>query len=375
VNKWEIAFSSEIAGRLARLAADEGATSDAVFVGAMLALLARYAGKDEVSLAVEAHGRTDVVRATLDGDPDAPALVRRAKSAMSRATPLAAPRPKHRVAGVPDADVLLVLEAPDASVTADVTVAVKAASLELRFRASRFDHAASARISEHLRALLTGMAAASGALSATPIVVGEERAWILDASNVAAVRLDEELPSVVECFERHARSNPAAAAVVDEGRELTYRQLDDAANVLCDRLRARGLDAGQRIAVYLERGADAVIAFLAILKARGTYVPIDTGYPTGRVEAILASARPRLVVTRSGLASALPAPAGDERRGAPAFSRGIRRTRSSRRARRVSPRASSSGTARSPTTCGRRSMRTASGPKTGCSRPRRSASI
>jgi amino acid adenylation domain-containing protein/thioester reductase-like protein len=307
----EIALSTAVADRLARLAADEGAPREAVFVGAVLALLARYSGKGEVSLAVQSPGRAEVVRASLDGDPDARSLVRHVESAMSSATALEGSRPKHRVAGVPDADVLVALAATDAQ--ADFTVCVKAASLELRFRAALFDDAAAARITDHLRALLAGMTT-SGPLSATSIVVGDERAWILARSNVGAVRLDEELPSVVDRFEGHVHETPAAVAVVEGGRELTYEQLDAAANALCDRLRGHGLDAGERVAVYLERGVDAVVALLAILKARGAYVPIDTGYPAGRVEAILASAAPRLVVTRSGLAPTLPVGAAEDRR-------------------------------------------------------------
>ena len=304
-------------------------------------------------------------------------------------------RPKHRVAGTVDADVV-VLTLDKADATADLTLVIEAAaSLELHFRADRFDERAISRIAGHLGALLAGMAETPGPVSAIPIVTGEERAWVLACSCVGAVRLDEPLPSVVERFEAHVRRSPAAVAVIDEDRELTYGQLDDAANALCDRLRARGVAAGDRVAVYLERGADAVVAFLAVLKARATYVPIDTAYPAGRVEAILASAAPRLVVTRVGLAPRLPNSAArgethcsvlfvdelralsrwvPERRG-PASSRRTPPTRFSRRGRRGSPRASSSVTAPWPTTRGPRSMLTTCVPRTACCKAPRWASI
>jgi nonribosomal peptide synthetase MxcG len=307
----EIAVSSEVHERISRLAADEGAPREAVFAGALLALLSRYSCVDTLSLAVRSRGRTEVVRATLDGDPDARTLVRRTASAMAAATRECAP-PKHRVAGTAAADVLLSLDEEDA--TSDVAVVVKAGSLKMCFRPGRFDESAASRITEHLRALVGGMATASGPVSAIPIVSEDERAWILARSNVAAVQIDEPLPTAVEWFEDHARNSPAAVAVVDEDRELTYQQLDDAANALCDRLRARGVGAGDRVAVYLERGADAVVAFIATLKARGTYVPIDTGYPDGRVEAILESSAPRLLLTRAALAPRLPGSVREERR-------------------------------------------------------------
>jgi serine/threonine protein kinase len=79
------------------------------------------------------------------------------------------------------------------------------------------------RITEHLRALVVGLATATGPVSAIPIVHGEERSWVLARSNATAVDLEENLPTIVECFERHARQTPDALAVVDGDRALTYR--------------------------------------------------------------------------------------------------------------------------------------------------------
>ena len=121
------------------------------------------------------------------------------------------------------------------------------------------------------------------------------------------MNLDESLPSVVECFERQAGLAPDGLALVDGSRTLTYRQLDEAASTLCQRLRAHGVGSGVNVATYLERGADAVIALLAILKAGGSYVPLDTSYPVGRLAAIMARAAPRLVVTRASAVAAIGA--------------------------------------------------------------------
>ena len=72
--------------------------------------------------------------------------------------------------------------------------------------------------------------------------------------------------------------------------------------MLSARLRARGIGSGvARVATYLERGADAIIALLAILKARGTYLrQSDTSYPAGRAGRDHGAAqRAMLVVTRA----------------------------------------------------------------------------
>ncbi len=315
-----LTFSSEIVGWLEQRADEEGAPRESIFVAAVLALLARYAGRDDVSLAIHSHGRPRWVHLRLDGEPDAWQLLGRTAIALASARrlepsaraepPASALRSEQIVPGARGGvDVVVSLEGSTEPGEADLIAVVERQSVELLFKVERFEDGAIPRIVEHLRALCVGLATATGPVSAIPIVHGEERGWVLARSNATAVDLEETLPTVVECFARHARKTPDAVAVVDGDRELTYRELDAAADRLSDGLRARGVGAGVRVATYLERGADAIIAFLGVLKARATYVPIDTSYPAGRVAAILASAAPSLIVTRASSASALGAAA------------------------------------------------------------------
>jgi len=300
-------FPPEIADRLEQLAADQAAPPQSVFVAAVMALLGRYAGREAIALAVHTQdGARRIVEVRLDGDPDTRELLRRVQIALASAAFAESVRIEHVVPGARSAvDVCVTLAVPDAFPAADLTVNVRPQSLELLFRAQQFEADAIARIAEHLRALVVGLIENTGGVSAIPLVHGAERSWLLERSNAAAVQLDEKLPSVIMCFESHVVSAPGAVAIVDGSRTLTYRELDEAASELCERLRALGVGPGVRVAVYLERGADAVIAFLAILKACGTYVPIDTSYPAGRAAAIMACAAPALVVTRASAVRAV----------------------------------------------------------------------
>ncbi|SDS88701.1 non-ribosomal peptide synthetase [Microlunatus soli] len=76
---------------------------------------------------------------------------------------------------------------------------------------------------------------------------------------------------------------PARAAVVDDDlTEISYAELDGRAEALAARLRATGIGPEDRVAVELPRGAAAITAFLAVLKAGGCYVPVDPSYPDAR---------------------------------------------------------------------------------------------
>ncbi|AUS79782.1 non-ribosomal peptide synthetase [Actinoalloteichus sp. AHMU CJ021] len=104
---------------------------------------------------------------------------------------------------------------------------------------------------------------------------------------------------VVEC--------PDAAAVVGEGVSWSYREVDARSARLAGYLVSRGVVAGSRVGVLLERGPDAVCVLLAVLRAGGAYVPVDPGYPAARVEFLLTDSGAGVVVTTAELADRVPA--------------------------------------------------------------------
>ncbi len=78
---------------------------------------------------------------------------------------------------------------------------------------------------------------------------------------------------------------------VDEGAEvLTFDALDRRANRLARLLRERGVRAGDRVAVLVDRSASTEVALLGVLKAGAAYVPLDAGYPVERLRYIVGDA-------------------------------------------------------------------------------------
>jgi amino acid adenylation domain-containing protein len=114
--------------------------------------------------------------------------------------------------------------------------------------------------------------------------------------------------SVVELFEGRVAGSPDSVALVDvDGRAVSYVELNRAANRLARYLVDRGVRPDVRVALVLERSAALVVALLAVLKAGGTYVPIDPDYPDPRVSFMFADAEPMLALTTSDLVDRLPA--------------------------------------------------------------------
>jgi amino acid adenylation domain-containing protein len=106
-------------------------------------------------------------------------------------------------------------------------------------------------------------------------------------------------------FAAQAAVTPNATALIHQGLELTYAELDRRANRLGHRLQELGVGPDVLTGVCLERSSDLVIAILAVLKAGGAYLPLDPAYPAARLGFMLQDSGAAVMISRAGLHSNL----------------------------------------------------------------------
>ncbi|KAA0920546.1 non-ribosomal peptide synthetase, partial [Streptomyces apricus] len=175
----------------------------------------------------------------------------------------------------------------------------------IEYATGLFDHSTvqsvAARYVRVLQALTADPAAPVAALDL--LEPAEHRA--LAQTNATATHIaDTTLPAL---FERQVHRQPDAVAVVFEGAELTYAQVNARANVLARELVGRGAGPGAVVALALPRSADLIVGMLGVLKSGAAYLPVDPKYPSHRLAHILAEAAPRLILTDTTTAPVLPA--------------------------------------------------------------------
>ncbi|XP_076821581.1 uncharacterized protein LOC143468326 isoform X2 [Clavelina lepadiformis] len=108
----------------------------------------------------------------------------------------------------------------------------------------------------------------------------------------------ESLGCLHEMFERQVALTPNSTAVVDdEERKMTFAELNEACDTLADNLILKGVVRESPVGIYMERCVDYVIAFIAIFKSGGAYIPLDVSYPDVLLEDIFADAKPACVIT------------------------------------------------------------------------------
>ncbi|MCE3228486.1 MAG: amino acid adenylation domain protein, partial [Bacteroidetes bacterium] len=101
-------------------------------------------------------------------------------------------------------------------------------------------------------------------------------------------------------FELQVEKTPHHEAVVFENISLTYTALNEQANKLAHYLRSQyQISSNDVVGIILTRSEKIIIAILGILKAGGTYLPVDPELPEERKSAILQNAGVKLVITES----------------------------------------------------------------------------
>lgn len=99
-------------------------------------------------------------------------------------------------------------------------------------------------------------------------------------------------------FEAQAEKQPEAVALTAVDRELTFAELNRAANNLAGALLQHGVEPEDRIAFILPRTSRVFCAMLGIMKAGCTFIPIDPEYPADRVRHILDDSGARFILVQ-----------------------------------------------------------------------------
>jgi amino acid adenylation domain-containing protein len=177
----------------------------------------------------------------------------------------------------------------------------------LQLSTDLFDAATVARMFGHMTQLLAAGAADPGLrLAELPLMPASEQEQILRTWGMGAPHRQALLP-VHERMRRQARRTPDADAVVTaDGRTLTYADLDRRAGQVARGLRSFGAGPETVIGICLDRSPEMIVALYGILGVGAAYLPLDPKLPRERLAALLADAGAPFVLTRRGLADALP---------------------------------------------------------------------
>ncbi len=112
--------------------------------------------------------------------------------------------------------------------------------------------------------------------------------------------------NLASSLERRAAEAPAHPAIVFEGRRIGYGELEASASRLAHALRAHGVAAGDRVALFLPNVPEYLVAYYAAQKLGAVTVSINAIFRTAEVEYLLVDSGAKVVFTTGELAQFVP---------------------------------------------------------------------
>ncbi len=172
-------------------------------------------------------------------------------------------------------------------------------SLELVFDAHLFSTRMMRAAMDQLKTLIEGFIAQPDARpSELNMLTETEQRWLGEQNRACAAENPERCAH--ELFEDQVRRTPGNVALDGPGGSISYDELNQRANRLAWYLREAGMRAEALIAIAMEPSAETIVAILAVLKAGAAFLPLDPSFPEQRLEAMIADARPKLVLRDGG---------------------------------------------------------------------------
>ncbi|HEU5383401.1 MAG TPA: amino acid adenylation domain-containing protein [Ktedonobacteraceae bacterium] len=176
----------------------------------------------------------------------------------------------------------------------------------IEYSTDLFEEETIIRLVAHFQTLLEGIVASPNLpLSDLPLITPEERQQSLVEWNATAADYPHDT-CLAQLFEEQVEQSAQALAVTFGQQKLTYRELNERANQLAHYLRHLGVGPEVMVGICVERSLEMVIGLLGILKAGGTYVPLDPAYPKDRLAFILADIQAPVLLTQQQLMQELP---------------------------------------------------------------------
>ncbi|MEL6779898.1 MAG: amino acid adenylation domain-containing protein, partial [Cyanobacteria bacterium J06597_16] len=178
---------------------------------------------------------------------------------------------------------------------------------QVEYNSDLFDESTITRLIEHFEILLTGLVEnPEKPLAELPLLSEKEQQTLLIDWN----QTQREYPKnncIHQLFESQVQKTPEAIALTDDHTTLTYTELNAKANQLAHHLSHLGIgsptqsissQSSHAVGICMERSCNMVVALLAILKAGGTYVPLDPAYPAERLAFIAEDANLQILLTQ-----------------------------------------------------------------------------
>ncbi|MBD2603275.1 amino acid adenylation domain-containing protein [Scytonema hofmannii FACHB-248] len=344
-------INQEIAAKFQKLCESQGATLFMGLLGVFSTLLMRYSGQEDFLIGTPIANRnrkeiedligffvnTLIIKSDLSGSPDFLTLLLRIKEETLQAYAhqdvpferiVEEIQPERNLSYNPLFQVMFVLqnapmgklELPQLQLTPleleqvtakfDLTLSMveteQGLQGEWEYSRDLFAEATINRMVEHFQTLLASIVTnpQESIIELQLLTVTEQHQLLMQCYKKQLELIQDK--SIHQLFELQVEKTPEAVAVVFQEQQLTYWELNQRVNQLAHYLQSLGVKPEVRVGISIERSLDMIVGLLGILKAGGTYIPLDPAYPLERLAYIIEDTHLSILLTKQQFGSKLP---------------------------------------------------------------------
>ena len=174
------------------------------------------------------------------------------------------------------------------------------------YNSDLFDASTIQRLAKHFESLLEAIVhTPQQRIDLLPLLSSAEREQVLEVWNSTDVSYEQEI-CFHQLFEQQVERTPDTVAVQFEDEQITYAELNARSNQLAHYLRQLGVTSETLVGICLDRSIEMVMGLLAVMKAGGSYVPLDPAYPAQRLSYVIEDSKLQVLLTRQHLLPQLP---------------------------------------------------------------------
>ncbi|MCP4151600.1 MAG: amino acid adenylation domain-containing protein [bacterium] len=186
----------------------------------------------------------------------------------------------------------------EANYDLDITfIPMDETAIRIKYNPSVYNSIVMGQVKAHMINILMAAAADSACVvdNISMLTEAEKQRLTLEFnSNKIDYPLDK---TIHQLFEEQADKEPEKTALNFNETRLSYKGLKEKSNRLAKILLARGIGRDRTVGILMERSPLMVTAILAIWKAGGAYIPLDTKYPVQRITGILTDSESSFLIT------------------------------------------------------------------------------
>ncbi|SFL37484.1 lichenysin synthetase C [Gracilibacillus orientalis] len=131
------------------------------------------------------------------------------------------------------------------------------------------------------------------------ILSKEERYEIVHEFNNTKASSVEK--TVKQLFEEQVDAHKDNTAIVFEGNEFSYKELNEKSNQLAHYIRKKGVKTNDIVGLLVNPSVEMIVGILGIIKAGAAYLPLDPKSPVDRLVNILEDSKSYALITESEL--------------------------------------------------------------------------